>query len=132
MTRLLSISALWLLLVSRVWAAEPARLENVRMEWQNAYGVILYTVLADVKNTGAAPLQYVKIKVELFDRDGRKVAEKTGYNVGAESLADGAATGSQNIKPIGIGGSDLLRLSLEKGDIGKPFRRTEVTIVEAR
>lgn len=126
-----------LLLAGAASAADTARLENVRTEWQNAYGVIIYTILADVKNVSAAPVQYVKIKVVLSDKNGQRVAERDGYNMAAEILGDEAVPGSieeklKTVQSIPPGGNDHFRLSLDKSDIGKPFRTTQVSIVEVR
>ena len=67
-------------------AQQRAQLESIKTEWQNAYGAIIYTVLANVKNVSDAPIAYVKVKVQLFDKDGKLVAERAGYNAEAEIL----------------------------------------------
>ncbi len=126
-----------LLLATAAGAAEQARLENVKTEWQNAYGAIVYTVLAEVKNVSSAPIQYVKVKVELLDKNGKLVAERVGYNVGAEVLEGEAGSAPskdalKKVKPIPAGGTDHVRLSLDKEEIGKPFRTTHVVIIEVR
>ena len=121
-------------------AGERARVEDVKTEWQNAYGAIIYTVLAHVKNVSVAPIQYVRVKVELIDKNGKTVAERVGYNVSAEVLevviegAEAAAPEQRlsQVKPIAPGASDLVRISLDKTDIGKPFRKTNVVLVEVR
>ncbi len=118
-------------------AADRAELSNITTEWQNAYGVIIYTVLADVKNLSPAPIQSVRIKVVLTDKNGATVAAREGYNMGAESLADDTVAGRieetrKRITPIPPGRTDHFRLSLDKGDIGKPFRTTQVSIIEVR
>jgi hypothetical protein len=113
---------------------DRAVLENVRSEWQNAYGAIIYTVLADVKNVSDGPLQSVRVKVELLDKNGQPVVARLGYNVGAEILDDEGGRSVEErlkkVKPIAAGGTDLVRISLDKSDIGKPFRRAQVSIVE--
>jgi hypothetical protein len=117
-----------LALAGTTHAEERARIENVRTEWQNAYGAIIYTVLADVKNVSDAPVQYVKVRVELRDKNGNVVAQRAGYNAGAEILevviegadADSPEQRLRQVKPIPPGGTDLIRLSLDKTDIGKP------------
>jgi len=130
--------AVMVLIVSAgdVRADERVVLENTKTEWQNAYGAIIYTVLVNVKNVSDTPLQYVRIKVELFDKDGKPVAERMGYNVGAEILDDESAGTPEDklkrVKPIAAGATDLIRLSLDKSDIGKPFRKTNVSVVEVR
>lgn len=126
-----------LVVASGARAADRAQLTDVTTQWQNAYGVIIYTVLADVKNVSPAPLQFVRIKVVLADKNGTTVAERDGYNMGAESLADdtGVAGSDDKLKRVTAippGGTDHFRLSLDKSDIGKPFRATRVTIVEVR
>ena len=122
-TALLGLTVL--LFAARVQSEERARIENVRMEWQNAYGAIIYTILADVRNVSSAPLQYVKVKVELVDKNGRLVAERGGYNAGAEVLevvVEGEDTQTpeerlRNVKPIAPGTTDLVRISFDKSDI---------------
>jgi hypothetical protein len=140
MTALARMVALIIVVAASVQAGERARIENVRTEWQNAYGAIIYTVLADVKNVSDAPLQYVKIRVELRDKNGTVVVQRDGYNAGAEILevviegvdAESPEQRLRQVKPIPAGGSDLVRLSLDKSDIGKPFRTTSVTLVDVR
>ncbi len=135
--KLLRFACLALLLAASALAAGPAQLENVKTQWQNAYGVIVYTVLADVHNVSVTPLRYVKVKVVLNDKLGRQVAEREGYNMAAEILADDAVPGSRDqklarVQPIAPGGTDHFRLSFDKSDIGKPFRTARVSVVEAR
>ena len=137
MTRLAVVTGALLLLVGAARAEERARLENIRIEWQNAYGAIIYTVLADVKNVSDVPVVYAKVKVALFDKDGKLVVEREGYNAGAEVLEVEGLPGSpedklKRVKPIAPGATDLLRLSLDKADIGKPFRTTKVELIEVR
>jgi len=73
--------------------------------------------------------------VQLFDKDGKLVAERAGYNAEAEILDTEGFGGSfedkvKLVKPIAPGGTDLFRLSLDKADIGKPFRTAKVELVE--
>jgi len=133
------MSGMALLALLVIAAAAPAeervRLEDVKTEWQNAYGAIIYTALANVKNVSEAPIAYVKVQVALFDKDGKPVAERTGYNEGAEILGVVELPGSfedklKRVKPIPPGGTDLVRISLDKADIGKPFRSAKVTLIE--
>ena len=135
MRRAALVAGVLLLCASGVRAEDRARLDNVKTEWQDAYGAIIYTALANVQNTSAAPITYVKVKVELFDKDGKLVAQRDGYNVGAEILGLDELPGSfedklKRVKPIPSGGTDLVRLSLDKADIGKPFRSAKVTLIE--
>ena len=135
MTRLAVVAGALLLAAGAVTAQERAHLEDIKTEWQNAYGAIIYTTLANVKNTSDAPISYVTVKVELFDKDGKPVAQRVGYNVGAEILGLEELPGSfedklKRVKPIAPGGTDLVRISLDKADIGKPFRSAKVTLVE--
>ena len=124
-----------LVIAAAARAEERARLEDVRTEWQNAYGAIIYTALANVKNGSEAPIAYVKVQVALFDKDGKPVAERVGYNVGAEILGVEELPGSfedklKRVKPIPPSGPDLVRIPLDKADIGKPFRSATVTLIE--
>ena len=125
-----------LALLATADAADRAALESVKTEWQNLYGVIVYAATANVKNLSAAPLRFVKVKLVLRDKDGNVVAEKVGYNLAAEALGDDAGADAREkalarVKPIPAAGSDPLRLSLEKEEIGRPFRTAELSIVEA-
>ncbi len=135
MKRVMVLTVPLLLLAGAIVAQQRAQLEDVRTEWQDAYGAIIYTVLANVKNVSDAPIAYVKVKVQLFDKDGKLVVERAGYNAEAEILDTEGIGGSfadkvKLVKPITPGGSDLFRLSLDKADIGKPFRTTKVELVE--
>lgn len=126
-----------LLFAGLVRAEDRARLENVKTEWQNAYGAIIYTALANVENTSTTSLTYAKTKLALFDKDGKLVAERVGYNVGAEILGLDEVPGSfeeklKRVKPIPPGGTDLVRISLDKADIGRPFRSATLTLIEVR
>ncbi|HVO26496.1 MAG TPA: DUF3426 domain-containing protein [Candidatus Margulisiibacteriota bacterium] len=132
-----AVLAVLLFLTGTTLAQERVRLENIKTEWQDAYGAIVYTVLANVKNVSDAPVAYVKVKVQLFDKDGKLVAERAGYNAEAEILDTEGFGGSfedkvKLVKPIVAGGTDLFRLSLDKADIGKPFRTTKVELVAVR
>ncbi len=137
MNRGWAIALLVLAAATNAGAGDRAELANVTTEWQNAYGIIIYTVLADVKNVSPAPLQFVKIRVVLTDKSGATVAERDGYNMGAEALADATTPATIEEKLLGVtpippGGTDHFRLSLDKSDIGKPFRATHVAVVEVR
>ncbi len=128
---------LTVLLAGRAAGAEAAALSNVKTEWQNLYGAILYQASAQVQNTTGKPLRYVKVKLELFDKAGKRVAEQVGYNLAAEILADDAVPGTleeklARVKPIAPGGQDALRLAIDKADIPGPFRTAKLSVVEAR
>src|SRR5512143_480445 len=134
--RRVAVRSVALLLFAVVAAAQQrAQLENIKTEWQDAYGAIIYTVLANVKNVSDAPIAYVKVNVQLFDKDGKLVVERAGYNAEAEILDTEGFGGSfedkvKLVKPIAPGGTDLFRLSLDKADIRKPFRTAKVELVE--
>ena len=124
-----------LVIAAAATAEERVRLEDVKTEWQNAYGAIIYTALANVTNVSEVPIVYVKVQVALFDKDGKPIAERVGYNEGAEILGVEELPGSfedklKRVKPIPPGGADLVRISLDKADIGKPFRSAKVTLIE--
>ena len=126
-----------LALSDSVQAGELVQLNEVKTEWQNLYGIILYSATAKVENRSSEPVRFVKVKLELFDKDGASVASAEGYNLAAESLGDDSVPGTieeklKRVSPIPPGGSDPLRISLEKSDIGKPFRTAVVSIVEIR
>jgi hypothetical protein len=134
---LLVIAGVFVLLSRAAGAEERARLENIKTEWQNAYGAIIYTVLANVTNISDAPIVYAKVKVELLDKDGTLVAAREGYNAGAEVLDVEGLPGSledklKRVKRIAPGSRDFIRLSLDKADIGKPFRTAKVVLIEVR
>jgi hypothetical protein len=118
-------------LASRAAAADTVVLEGVKTEWQNLYGAIVYAASATAHNRGAAPVRAVKVRLALYDKDGKLVAQREGYNLAAESLEE-APGGLDKVKPIPPGGSDPVRLSLDKSDIGKPFRTATLTVIDTR
>ena len=129
MKRLLLVAIVFL--AGPVSAADPIVLEGVKTEWQNLYGAIVYAASATAHNTGTAPVRAVKVRLELFDKDGKRVAQGEGYNLAAESLAE-TPDALDKVKPIPPGGSDPVRLSLDKADIGHPFRTAKLTVIEVR
>jgi len=112
-------------------AADTIVLENVKTEWQNLYGAIVYAASATAHNTGAAPVKAVKVRLSLYDKDGKLVLERNGFNMGAEQLEEHAEA-IDTVKPIPAGGTDPVRISIDKTDIGKPFRTATLTVVEAK
>jgi hypothetical protein len=110
---------------------EKVALEGVTTEWQNLYGAIVYAASGTVRNTGSTPVRAVKIRVELYDKDGKPVAQREGYNLAAERLEEKPGD-IDAVKPIPPGGSDNLRLWIDKADIPRPFRTSKVTVVEVR
>lgn len=131
MRRLLLAASLAVAFIARAEAADPVALEGVRSEWQNLYGAIVYASSGTVHNTGTTPVRAVKLRVVLLDKNGQKVAERTGYNLGAEVLEE-KPDALDKARPIPPGGTDSFRLWMDKGDIGKPFRSAEVTVVETK
>jgi hypothetical protein len=131
------MSRIWLapvvaaMLAARAGAADDVTLDDVKSEWQNLYGAIVYATSGAVHNTGATPLRAVKVRVELFDKDGKRVAQREGYNLSAEILDEKPAD-IDKVKPIPPGGTDSLRLWIDKADIPRPFRTSKVTIVDVQ
>ena len=130
MTRAAAL-AFVLLLAGRAVATDTIVLEGVKTEWQNLYGAIVYAASATAHNTGATPVRAVKVRLELFDKDGKRVAQSEGYNLAAERLTETPAA-IDTVTPIPPGGSDPVRLSLDKADIGHPFRTAKLTVIEVR
>ena len=118
-------------LASCVGAAETVTVENPKFEWQNLYGAILYAASATAHNTGGAPVRAVKVRLELYDKDGHLVAQREGYNLAAEILEETPAK-LDTVKPIPPGGSDPVRVSIDKSEIGKPFRTAKLVVVEVQ
>ena len=131
MTRRLLVLAAMLVLAGRAGAADAVKVEDATTEWQNLYGAILYAGSATVHNTGGAPVRAVKVRLELFDKNGKPVAHADGYNLAAERLNE-TPSALDTIKPIPPGGSDKVRVSIDKTDIPGPFRTAKMTVVEVR
>ena len=131
MSRIWPGLAITVLSAARAGAAENVTLDDVKTEWQNLYGAIVYAASGTVHNSGAAPVRAVKVRVELFDKDGKPVAQREGYNLSAEVLDEKPAD-IDKVKPIAPGGTDGLRLSIDKADIPRPFRTAKLTIVEVK
>jgi hypothetical protein len=119
------------LLATRAAAADPVTVEHPTFAWQNLYGAILYAASATAHNGGGTPVHAVKVRLELYDKDGHLVAQREGYNLAAEILEDAPAK-LNTVKPIPPGGSDPVRVSIDKGDIGKPFRTAKLVVVEVK
>jgi len=111
-------------------AADVVVLENVKTEWQNLYGAIVYAASATAHNTGSAPVKAVKVRLSLYDKDGNLVIERNGFNMAAEELQE-RAEAIDTVKPIPPGGTDPVRISIDKSDIGKPFRTAKLTVIDA-
>src|SRR5258706_10812493 len=131
MIRLVAALMLCAALAAPARAADSVTLEGVKTEWQNLYGVIVYGASATAHNTGGVPVRAVKVRLELYDKDGKLVAQRDGYNLAAERLQE-APTSIDQVKPIPPGGSDPVRLSLDKSDIGRPFRTAKLVVVEVQ
>lgn len=131
MTRLVAALLLGAALAAPARAADSVTLEGVKTEWQNLYGAIVYGASATAHNTGSAPVRAVKVRLELYDKDGKLVAQHDGYNLAAERLQE-APTAIDQVKPIPPGGSDPVRLSLDKSDISRPFRTAKLVVVEVQ
>ena len=131
MSRIGPALAVVMLLAGRAGAADAVTLADVKTEWQNLYGAIVYAASATVRNTGATPVRAVKVRIELFDKDGQPVAQREGYNLSAEVLDEKPAD-IDKVKPIAPGATDSLRLWIDKADIPRPFRTSKVTIVEVK
>jgi hypothetical protein len=131
MIRARYIAAALMLSTACAQAADPVMLADVKTEWQNLYGAIVYAASATVTNTGSAPVRAVKVRIELFDKDGKPVTQREGYNLSAEAL-DETPGDIDTVKPIPPGGSDSLRLWIDKTDIPRPFRTAKVTVVEVK
>jgi hypothetical protein len=112
---------------ARAHASEQVVLENVKTEWRNLYGAIVYAASAIVHNTGATPVRAVQVRLSLFDKNGRLVLQRDGYNLAAEVLQD-SPDARDAVRPIPPRGTDPVRLSVDKADIGQPFRRATLTV----
>lgn len=131
MTRVLPVLLVCAACAAPARAADTVVLEGVKTEWQNLYGAIVYGASAIAHNTGSAPVRAVKVRLELYDKDGKLVAQRDGYNLAAEQLQD-TPNKLDQVKPIAPGGSDPVRMSLDKSDIGRPFRTAKLIVIEVQ
>jgi len=131
MKRHLVVAVACVLLTTRAGGADSVTLTDPTTEWQNLYGAILYAGSATVHNNGGAPVRAVKVRLELFDKDGKPVAHADGYNLGGERLNDDPAA-LDAVKPIPAGGTDKVRVSIDKTEIPRPFRTATLTVVEVK
>ena len=131
MTRRIAVLLVVLLVPAATPAADVVVLENVKTEWQNLYGVIVYAASATAHNKGTAPVKAVKVRLSLYDKDRKLIAERNGFNMAAEALQE-HPDAIASVNPIPAGGSDPVRVWIDKTDIGKPFRTAKLTVVEAK
>ena len=143
----------WVLIValslaSRAFAADAAAMGQHKGMWEMAYGDVYYRVVGDVENKSAKPLKYVKLQIDLLDKDGKVVKTLEGYNQKAEFLAgvdatEGIDTGEAaepfekklaRVEAIPAGGKDSFRIGIGKNDIPKKpkFTAYKVRIVETK
>jgi hypothetical protein len=132
------------LLTAPVCRAAEAEVVEHAGKWELAYGLVYYRVFGTVKNTSGAPLRYVKLEIELLDKDGKPVLTRVGFNQKAEALAEQETEGYvekmsfeerlARVQAVGAGESDLFRIGLAKDDIPKKpkFTTYRLKIVETR
>lgn len=126
-------------------AESPAEIVEHRGQWEMAYGDVYYRVFGYVQNKSKAPLKYVKVEIELLDKDGKVVLHYQGYNQKAQSLesvegyesAGSQATPEEKLEKIEAsapGENDLFHVGVGKEEIAKKpkFVSYRVKIVEAR
>jgi hypothetical protein len=125
-------------------ADEAARITEQAGQWELAYGLVYYRVFGKVENASKKPLRYVKLRLELLDKDGKPVLERVGFNQRAEALGEQETEGYQEkqsfeerlatVKPLAPGETDLFRIGISKDDIPKQpkFRSYRVKIMEAK
>jgi len=112
-------------------AGSSVLLEQGRSEWQNLYGAILFAATAVVHNGGTAPVRAVLVRLELLDAAGKPVASTAGWNLAAEALGENPKA-IDAVKPIAAAGSDPLRLSIDKGEIPRPFQTARLSVVDVK
>ena len=140
----------WVLVAAIAYAAESfaadaAALGQHKGMWEMAYGDVYYRVVGDVENKSGKPLKYVKLQIDLLDKDGKVVKTLEGYNQKAEFLAglDGYDTGEaaepfeaklKRVEEIPAGGKDSFRIGIGKEDIPKKpkFTSYKARIVETK
>lgn len=84
--------------------------------WESGYGAKFYNVVGRLKNAGAHPLAYVKLRIDALDANGRKVASVETYNESAEVLAVEGLPGdvaerlrTMRPKPLAAGAEERFR-----------------------
>jgi len=102
--------------------------------WESGYGAKFYNVVGRLKNTGSAPLAYVKLRIDAIDKDGKVVASTETYNESAEVLAvpdvDGRALLAQGkVTALGPGGEERFRGSFLDEET-PPFESYRVSVTE--
>ena len=110
-------------------------IESHQGKWESGYGVKFYNVVGSLKNTGTAPVAWVKLRVEALDGDGAVVATADAYNEAAEALsvpgADAQAlVDAGKVTPVAPGATQRFRASfLEEEHPNVASHR--VTVAEA-
>jgi hypothetical protein len=134
---------MWVFFAGRALSAESAaEITEQNGQWEMAYGDVYYRVFGYVRNQSKAPLKYVKLEMELLDKDGKVVLHHEGYNQKAESLGsvEGYESGRsaeetlKKIEPIAPGEKDLFRIGVGKDEIPKKpkFVAYRLKIVETK
>ncbi len=127
-------------------AEDPAAIASQRGQWEMSYGAVYYRVFGDVENKSKKPLQYVKLQLDLVDKDGKSLYSTTAYNQKAEVLGEVEGEGADTLKvespaekmkrvqPLKPGEKDLFRIGVSKDDIPKKpkFQSYRLKIVETK
>jgi hypothetical protein len=113
----------------------PVKVAGDTGKSESGYGAKFYNVVGTVENTGAKPLQYVQLKVELLDAAGKVVASMETYNESAEALTapgvDAAAlVKAGKVKPVPAGATERFRTSFLEEETPK-FESHRVVVVAA-
>lgn len=127
-------------------AEERVVITDQQGQWEMAYGDVYYRVVGNVRNESGRPIRYVKLEVDLLDKDGKVVKTFSGYNQKAETLGEVGGEGVQTveqtslaekakkIQPLAPGEKDLFRIGVGKEEIPKQpkFASYRVRIVEVK
>ncbi len=118
-------------------AREPdAQVIEHHGRWESGYGAKFFNVVGRLKNTGAHPLAYVKLRIDAVDAAGKVVASTETYNESAEILAvelegqpTDLATRLKTVKPLTAGSEERFRGSFLEEET-PAFQEYRVTVIE--
>jgi len=113
----------------------PVRVLESHGRWESSYGEHFYNVVGKLRNDGAKPLRWAKLRVDAVDKAGKVVASTETYNESAGALAVPDLSAAEKdalrgrLKPLAPGAEEAFRAGFLR-DETPPFETHRVTVVE--
>ena len=135
MSRTTVLASVVILAAVAVAGDAPVRVLESQGRWESSYGEHFYNVVGKLRNDGAKPLRWAKLRVDAVDKAGKVVASTETYNESAGALAVPDLSAAEKdalrgrLKPLAPGAEEAFRAGFLR-DETPPFETHRVTVVE--